>query len=295
MQGMFDGFASACEEIGVTAVLLEPEFYTPEAQLPLIEQAIQDKVSVIAIAANHVDALEEPLQRAMSAGICVVSLDSAVNAQSRMVHIQPADPEKVGRVLIQAANQMVGGNGKAVIISSTPYASNQSVWLGWMKTEYLENPETYKNFILLPDEYCDDAYEKTRIETAKLLSEHPDLSIIITPSAVSMKAVGHVIRQFDSSVLFTGLGLPSEIADYIENESCPWMYLWNPFDLGYLAAYTADAFISQDRNISAGDSFHAGRLGIRSVMQSLDGGTEVLLGNPMKFDKDNINQWRSVY
>lgn len=295
MLAMFEGFNDACREFGAEAVLMGPDSYTAEAQAGLIEQAIAEKVKAIAIAANHSDALEEPLKKAMEAGICVVSLDSSVNPESRIVHIQQADPEKVGRVLIQAANKMIGGSGKAVIISSTPYASNQNTWLEWMKKEYAENPEEYKDLVFLDDRYGEDALERTRKETILLLEEHPDLDIIITPSAVSMKAVGLTLQERGSEVLFTGLGLPSEIADYIESGSCPWMYLWNPIDLGYLAAYTSEAIMNSEITAKKGDSFTAGRLGVRSVGDSPDGGTEILLGNPMKFDKDNINQWKSVY
>lgn len=292
---MFEGFEAACGEFGARAVLMEPDSYTAEAQAALIEQAVADNVKAIAIAANHSDALEAPLKKAMEAGICVVSLDSSVNPDSRIVHIQQADPEKVGRVLIQAASKMVNGDGKAVIISSTPYATNQNIWLDWMKREYMENPGIYSGLVLLDDRYGEDSLEKTKSETLLLLEEHPDISIIITPSAVSMKAVGQVLKEKEASALFTGLGLPSEIADYIENGSCPWMYLWNPIDLGYLAAYTSEAITSGEITAKSGDSFTAGRLGIRSVSNSPDNGTEVLLGNPMKFDKDNISQWKSVY
>lgn len=295
MLAMFEGFEDACNELGAEAVLMGPDSYTADAQATLIKQAVADGVNVIAIAANHSDALEGLLKEAMQAGICVVSLDSSVNPNSRSVHIQQADPEKVGRVLIQAANKMVGGSGKGVIISSTPYASNQNVWLEWMKKEYMENPEVYKDFILLDDRYGEDALEKTMDETILLLEEHPDLDIIITPSAVSMKAVGMVLQEKESEALFTGLGLPSEISSYIESGSCPWMYLWNPIDLGYLAAYTSQSIISGEITAVNGDSFTAGKLGIRSVSNSTDGGTEVLLGDPMKFDKNNINQWKSVY
>lgn len=295
MRAMFEGFQSACRELGAEAVLLEPDSYTADAQIALIRQATAEKVRAIAIAANHSDALEESLGAAMAAGICVVSLDSSVNPQSRITHIQQADPEKVGRVLIQAANAMIGGEGEAVIITSTPYATNQNIWLDWMKREYTENPEQYGGFLLLDDRYGEDAAEKTREETLLLLEQYPELKIIITPSAVSMKAVGEVLREQESPVLFTGLGLPSEIAEYIEDGSCPWMYLWNPIDIGYLAAWSANALDTGSITGAEGDAFIAGRIGQRVVMPSSDGGTEILLGDPIKFGKDNIGEWKLIY
>ena len=36
-------------------------------------------------------------------------------------------------------------------------------------------------------------------------------------------------------------------------------------------------------------------LGLRVVVDAEDGGTELLLGDPVKFDPDNIGEWKSVY
>ena len=96
-------------------------------------------------------------------------------------------------------------------------------------------------------------------------------------------------------VAVTGLGLPSEMAEYITNGSCPWMYLWNPIDVGGLAAYASMALVKGDITGAAGDKFEAGTLGSYEVISAADGGTEVLLGAPFKFDPDNIDEWKSVY
>ena len=90
--------------------------YTAQAQIDIIDALIDRKVDAIVIAANDSDELQDALQRAMDEGIAVLSLDSAVNRESRMLHIQQADPEKIGRVLIQAACKMVDGEGKACLL-----------------------------------------------------------------------------------------------------------------------------------------------------------------------------------
>lgn len=296
MQKMFEGFEMACNEIGAKAIYKGPATYTAEDQIEIIDELIaQGGVDTIAVAANDSDALEESLKRAMLAGIHVLSLDSSVNADSRMVHIQQADPEKIGRVLIQAVSKMIQDNGTVGIISSTRQATNQNLWIEWMKREVEDNPVKYQNITLLPEAYGDDSMDKSREEALRLLEEYPDLNALIIPSVVGMLAVGNVLQEQDSPVIFTGLGLPSEMAQFIESGSCPWMYLWNPIDIGYLAAYSADALASGTITGTEGETFPVGRLGQRTVSNSADGGTEILLGDPVKFDKENINEWKSVY
>ena len=296
MLKMFEGFASACAEFGAIPRYAAVSVNTAQAQIEIINNAVAEgDVCVIAVAANDADELEPALKAAMEAGIQIISLDSAVNRNSRMVHIQQASPEIIGRALIQSTKIMTGGEAIVGLISTTPYATNQNLWISWMEQELNDYPEKYKDFHLLPVVYGDDLPEKSKEVTLSLLEEYEGLSAIITPSAVSMLAVGQVLSEQNSDVIFTGLGLPSEIAPYIENGLCPWMYLWNPIDIGYLAGWTSYALFTSEITGAKGDYFTAGRLGQRVVSDGADWGTEVLLGDPMKFDKTNIDEWRLVY
>lgn len=295
MKKMGEGFKAACRELGVEAIYTGPDSPTPEKQIEVIREMIKRKVAVIAVAADDVDALEPCLKDAMAQGIKVISLDSAVNKDSRIVHIEQADPEMIGRVLIQAAAKMIGGRGKMAIMSATAQATNQNLWIAWMQKELMENPEKYKNIELLPVTYGDDLADKSTAVAKKLIKDNPDLKIIIAPTVVGMLAAGTVIQQEKSPVLLTGLGLPSEMAPFIKAGICPWMYLWNPSDIGYLAAYSASALMDGTITGKKYDTFTAGKLGLKVIISAADGGTEIMLGDPFKFDIDNIDAWKDVY
>jgi rhamnose transport system substrate-binding protein len=73
------------------------------------------------------------------------------------------------------------------------------------------------------------------------------------------------------------------------------MFLWNPIDVGYLGAYTATALVNKKITGAVGDKFSSGRLGDYVITKAADGGTEVLLGPPFKFDAANIGEWKTVY
>src|SRR5690625_4493344 len=95
-------------------------------------------------------------------------------------------------------------------------------------------------------------------------------------------------------IVITGLDLPSEMADDIDNVVSSWMYLWNPIDLGYLSGHEAHALVAGDIEGDVGDTFEAGELGSFEVTEA-DDGTEVLLGDPFRFDPENIDEWKDVY
>jgi len=103
------------------------------------------------------------------------------------------------------------------------------------------------------------------------------------------------LQDKQSDVKLTGLGLPSEMAPFIEDGTCPWMYLWNPVDIGYLSGYTMDALVKGTITGDVGGSFNAGDLGEKKITEAADGGTEVMLGDPFKFDTENIAEWKEVY
>lgn len=110
-----------------------------------------------------------------------------------------------------------------------------------------------------------------------------------------MLAGGKVLQDKKSTVKLTGLGLPSEMAPFIEGGITPWMYLWNPIDIGYLAAFSGDALVKGTITGKEGDKLTAGKLGEKAVTKAADGGTEIMLGDPFKFDKNNIGEWKTVY
>jgi rhamnose transport system substrate-binding protein len=289
-----EGFKNAIEELGHEAILKAPDQPTAEAQIQMIEELISQKVDAIGIVGNDPDALQPALKKAMDKGIKVLSLDSGVNAQSRMVHVNQADPERIGRVQVQAIYDMIGGKGEIAVLSATSQATNQNAWIEWMKEE-LKDPK-YKDMKLVKVAYGDDLRDKSVSETEALLKSYPDLKGIISPTTVGIAAAGKVLtdKGLIGKVHLTGLGLPSEMAEYIESGACEWMYLWNPLDVGYLAGYAADALVKGTITGKTGDKFNANKLGDKEIIADGEG-TQIMLGDPFKFEKSNIAEWKAVY
>ncbi|MCX7026086.1 MAG: rhamnose ABC transporter substrate-binding protein, partial [Spirochaetes bacterium] len=62
-----------------------------------------------------------------------------------------------------------------------------------------------------------------------------------------------------------------------------------------LGAYVGVALVNKKITGKVGDKFTASRLGSYVITKAPDGGTEVLLGPPFKFDAKNIADWKKVY
>src|SRR5699024_2714391 len=152
-------------------------------------------------------------------------------------NVNQADPEGVGRVQIEAVAEMMDYEGEFAILSATSQATNQNLWIEWMEKE-LEDSE-YDDIELVKVAYGDDLRDKSVSETEALLKSYSELKAIVSPTTVGLAAATKVItdRELKDEIKITGLGLPSEMAEYIENGVSPWIYLWNPIDLGYLSGY----------------------------------------------------------
>ncbi len=295
MQVMYNGFALACEEIGVIPVLAGPDENGEPKQEDCILSLLEEGVSVICIAANNRDELSEALQDALEQGVTVVSLDSAVDPEDRMLHIEQAPADVVGRVLIQAGNSILKGEGEFVILTTTKNAPNQASWLSWMQKELGDHPEQYADFTLLDIAYGEDDYETSYRVALGLLEQYPQLDLIIAPTSVGLQAAADAITAADSNVKVTGLSLPSIMQTHIISGVCPWMYLWNPSDLGYLAVYSANLLLEGKLEDTIGAIFSAGLLGERVITEAIDGGTEVILDNPIMFDLTNVAVWAELF
>lgn len=294
-----EGFQEIIESLGGTCIIKHPESPTADAQVSVIQSLISQGVDSICIAANDENALQAALEEAMDAGIKVSALDSKTNAASRMTFANQAGTEEIGQALMDAVYDIAGGEGDWAILSATSQAANQNAWIEAMKS-IMETDEKYANLNLVEVAYGDDEPQKSTDQTQALLSKYPDLKVICAPTTVGIAAAAKVLQDQEAAVKLTGLGLPSEMAEYIGDDdahSCPYMFLWNPIDVGRLGAYVSIALVDGSITGAAGETFEAGDMANSpyTIVEASDGGTEVILGAPFKFDPSNIADWKDVY
>lgn len=291
------GFQEVIEAEGGVCIVKHPEAATADAQVSVIQSLISQGVDSICIAANDENALQASLEEAMDAGIKVSCLDSKTNPDSRQTFVNQAGTKEIGQALMDAVHDITGGEGQWAILSATSQAANQNSWIEAMK-EIMDEDEKYADLELVEIAYGDDEPQKSTDQTQALLSKYPDLKVICAPTTVGINAAAKVLQDEKSSVKLTGLGLPSEMAEYIgddDEHSCPYMYLWNPIDVGRLGAYTSIALVDGTITGAEGDKFTAGEMGDYEIVSASDGGTEVILGPPFKFDPSNIDEWKDIY
>lgn len=289
-------FVDTVEAEGGTVNVVYPETATADAQIKVLDNLISQQPDAICISANDVNALQAKLTEAMQAGIKVSSFDSAPNKDSRQVFVNQAGTKAVGQALLDAVYDIAGGEGQYAILSATSQAANQNAWIDAMKAA-AEADDKYSKLELVEVAYGDDEPQKSTDQTQALLDNYPDLKVICAPTTVGIAAAAKLLQDTGSSVKLTGLGLPSEMLEYTGDDdahSCPYFYLWDMVGLGKLSAYTTIALINGDITGALDETFTADGVDY-TITEADDGGTEVVLGEPLKFDTSNIEEMAKLY
>jgi len=287
-----NGAQEAAKELGVTVTYQGSAAADATQQIQLINSLIAQKVSGMAISANDSDALVPTGKDAIKAGIPVVSFDSAIGKDGRVLHINQAVLHDIGAIQIKMASELAGADGgKIAILSATSTAPNQNAWIEVMKEE-LKKPE-YAKLELVDVVYGDDDDTKSYNEAQALFKKYPDLEVIIAPTTVGIATSGRAVTDAGliGKVFVTGLGTPNQMREYVKNGASPQFALWNPGDLGYLSIHVLNALATGQIKGVAGEKFTAGRLGEYTIQEDADLGVNVLLGLPFIYNGDNIDQF----
>jgi rhamnose transport system substrate-binding protein len=290
---MISGFEAACEKLGVKSVTKSPETATVDGQIQIVNELIAQGVKGIAIAANDAAALEATIKTATDAGIVVVTLDS--DTKGSQMFVNQAGVEQVAQVLVDSIYDMAGGEGEFAVLSASSTATNQNAWIDAMKV-IIDGNDKYSKLNWVETVYGDDEAQKSTDEMQNLMTKYPNLKVVCCPTTVGILAAAKVVANDPScGIKVAGLGLPSEMKDYVgEGKACPYMYLWNPIDVGNCAAYIIKA-IADGKAGAIGTSFTADNGTTYEVMAGDPAAAQIIVGPPFAFNGSNIADWANVY
>jgi rhamnose transport system substrate-binding protein len=278
------GALAAFKALGENGTETSGSAATAASQLPAIQAAIAKGAKILLVSATDPTALCPTLKQAMAKGITVVTYDSDAPT-CRTLFINQASTANIGESEVDAMAKEIGGSGQVAIVSAAASATNQNAWISYMHTELKKYPKLQ----LVATVYGNDDPTTATQVTQGLLQKYPKLKGIISPTTVGILAAAQVVDAAHDigKVFVTGLGTPLEMKKYILNGTSPEVILWNPANLGYLAAYAAVNLASKTITNATGQSFTAGKLGKFTVGAD----HTILLGPTTVFTKANVGQF----
>lgn len=280
------GGKSAVKEFKGTYAEVGPQTGTPSAQVSYINTLTQQKVGAIILSADDPSAPCNALKQAMAAGIKVITFDSDVNPDCRDLFVNQATAEGIAEAQADIIAKDINNTGDIAILSAAANATNQNTWNADM-TKYMASK--YPNIKIVATVYGNDDDQTSFDDTQALIQKYPNLKGIVSPTTVGIAAAARYLStsQYKGKIALTGLGTPNSMKTYVADGTVQAFALWNPANLGYLAAWAAKAEIDGTITGKAGQKFKAGKLGEYTVGAN----KTVLLGKPTVFDSSNINQF----
>src|SRR5919197_3390845 len=281
------GAKEAARKLGDKVTYNGPTEASATKQVTFIDSAVRQGYKGIIISADDPNATAPALKRARARGLKVVSYDADTQSSARTIYVSPPSAKDVGYFEIEWLGSQIGYKGQIAILSAAATAANQNAWIKFMKQAL--RTKKYRGMKLVKVAYGNDNDTQSAQQTQSLLQAYPKLKGIIAPTTVGVAAAARVISQAKkcSAVRVTGLGLPSQMRTYVKSGCVKKFGLWNVVDLGYVAAYTADAVLAGKITGKAGQSFRAGKAGHRT-----DGKKGVVIRvPPFAFTKRNIDKF----
>jgi len=278
------GADQAAKDLGVELIFDGPVTPDPAKQNEIVENWITLGVDVIAAACENRDGISTALRKARAKGIRVVTFDADAQPDARDFFVNQATPEGIGNALMDEAARLTGGQGEFAIITASLTAQNM---IEWQKHIEARRVSQYPGMTLVALRPCDDLKDKAQAEATTLLGAHPNLKLLMAICSPAVPGAAEAVKQAGKTgrVKVIGLGLPSENRRYVKEGVTDTVILWKTTDLGYLTVLAANALARGDLKPGA-TNFDGGKLGQFRVA-----GDNILLGEPFKFTKENIDQY----
>ena len=275
------GADEAATELGIDLIWDGPTETDPAKQNEVVEAWITRKVDVIAVAVENREGLAGVLRKARSRGITVITWDADTEPDARDFFVNQATPAGIGQALMDEAARVLRGKGEFAVITASLTAANQNEWRKHIEARLSEK---YPEMTLAVVRPCDDQQKKAFEVTQTILNAHPDVKLIMAICSPAMPGSAEAVKQSGrKDVKVIGLGLPNDSKRFVHEGITETVILWNTKDLGYLTIYAAEAVRNGTLRPGA-SAFTAGRLGQLKIA-----GDNILLGEPFKFDKSNID------
>ena len=274
------GAEKAAADLDVDMIWDGPTEVDAAKQNDVVEGWITRHVDAISVSVANAASISTVLRKARSHGIKVVAWDADAKPDARDYFINQATTQAIGYTLLDEAARVMHEKGEFAIITGALTAANQNLWISFIE----ERMAKYPNMKLVSIRPSDDDRDKAFSEAQTISKVYPDVQVMIVISAPAVPGAAEAVKQSGrKDLLVIGLSLPNLCKPYVHDGEIEAVVLWNTENLGYLAV-SAPAALAR-RTFPAGNgTFDAGRLGELQIS-----GSEIILGAPMIFRKDNID------
>jgi ribose transport system substrate-binding protein len=262
------GFNRAADQYKVTAVVVGPAGYDPQAELAALHKAIAAKPLGILISVSDISVLQSEIDAAVTAGIPVITMDSDAPGSRRLYFIGTNNIE-AGRLGGQRVIEKLGGKGN-VVFFTIPGQPNLDERLKGFKEVFATRPDLRITEVVDIKGDARNAFDWTQESMA--LTGDKKINAFVCLESASGKVVGDALKRANATDrLLVSWDVNPDTLDEIKEGVIDATISQKPFTMAYVGLkaldevyhapprqlakdYTADAFAPYPVFIDTGTS-----------------------------------------
>ena len=263
------------------------------AQVSEIESWILQKVDCIVTSAADAEALTPSINKAVDAGILVITLDSDAPNSKRQVFDLQASADALAESQIDSLARQMGEEGEwAFIIGNLTQAEKKYEFEAMKKRATEKYPKMKFTEIL----ECKDDVQKAADQTQQLIVANANLKGIISNSGAGLPGTCQGIAAAGKSgkVKVTGLAAPSSVTSFFDDGTLEEFFLWDPRHLGYRSIAIGVNLLT-GKDIANGSTLpvYTGKDEKVEIAPNVvtPASLDIVLGPPLKLDKSNVKEY----
>jgi simple sugar transport system substrate-binding protein len=278
-----EGAKKAATEFGVDTYMQAAASADEAEQVRLIQDAISRGVNALLIVPNNAQSLEPVLAQAKQQGIVVITHESP-NQKNADFDIEMIDNEKFGRFGLEKMVQFMGPEGEYVIYVGSLTVPAHNIWAD---AAIKLAKEKYPKLKLDADRFpVSEDQNAAREKTLEILRTYPNVKGFLCFGSQGAPGAAQAVRDqhLQEKTAVVGTTSPNQAAQYLEDGSMKFTFLWDPAEAGYAMVWLAKQALDKKEVVEGTEIPTLGKI------PSLKGNT-IVYDRPLGVDKSNYKDY----
>lgn len=210
-----------------------------DGQIGMVQDAIDDDVDALVLAASDYELLVPVAEKAKAAGIPVIIIDSNLNSE-RMDSFIGTDNVDAGRKLGESLIEKVGAQSRIVVMSFVKGTATAVQ----REKGFFDEISKYEGIEVIDTLYCNSEESLAKQLTIDIVNSDPEIDAFVCLNAYGTVGTAYAIDEMGKAgeIKIIGFDSTPEEISFMEKGVIQSLVIQNPFNMGYLGVkYALDA------------------------------------------------------
>ncbi len=213
---VYQGMKDAAKALGVNCYYMGTPEYDASKQVEVFDQILAMEPTGIVVHPITAESFVDPIQRAVDAGVGVVTFAADSPDSARTAYIT-SDNEKEGNTAAESIAQELGGKGEVMVMRNPGQTNHETRCDSFIA--YME--ENYPDIQVVAEEISGQDADKTYQSVMTVAQAHPNLAAVFTPeatSAVGAAQAGIELGGGEQSLLVACCDTSEQVLDLLKDD-----------------------------------------------------------------------------